>query len=219
MTVANTIETKNYMLEVVYDYSPENPREWDNLGTIVAWHGRYNLSDENYSDIRTFLEEKTFHHFQTQEGLENATDERLWVLFEKEYVWLPVYMYEHGNIALSTESFIGRALHAEWDSGQVGIVFVSKEKIRKEYGVKRVTKKILETVFKVLRAEVEIYSNYLDGNVYGFKLYKKDGEELLDEDSCFGFYGDDFVNNGMEYYMPKEFLEELKQEGLSLDRI
>ncbi len=31
-----------------------------------------------------------------------------------------------------------------WDSGQVGWVFVSKKKVREEYGVKRITESLVE---------------------------------------------------------------------------
>jgi hypothetical protein len=34
---------KGCKIELVYDDSPESPREWDNVGTMVCWHRRYNL--------------------------------------------------------------------------------------------------------------------------------------------------------------------------------
>lgn len=35
-----------YRIRIDYDDSPSSPRENDNLGTMVCWHGRYNLGDE-----------------------------------------------------------------------------------------------------------------------------------------------------------------------------
>lgn len=196
-----TIKKGKKTLSIYYDMTPQNPREWDNLGTIVAWHRRYTLGDEEYSSPRYFLEYHTEKYFSTQEGLENATDKRLMELFKKENIVLPVYMYEHSNIVLRTYSFNDR-----WDSGQVGWIYVSKEKIRKEFNVKRITKKIIQKVKKNLSSEIEVYSEYLDGNVYGYVLEDENGNEI---DSCWGFYGYDFKNNGMTYYLPKEFKEAL----------
>ena len=35
-----------------------------------------------------------------------------------------LYLYDHSGLAMSTESFSGRAPHAECDSGQVGWIYV-----------------------------------------------------------------------------------------------
>lgn len=39
----------------------------------------------------------------------------------------PLYLYDHSGISMSTSSFVGRARHAEWDSGQVGYIYLDKE--------------------------------------------------------------------------------------------
>jgi len=44
---------------IMYDPEPVNPREWDNLGTMVCFHKRYNLGDEPGSK----------HHFETPSQL------------------------------------------------------------------------------------------------------------------------------------------------------
>ncbi len=191
------IETENKVLEIMYDENAQNPRDWDTLGTLVAWHNRYNLSEEDYNDYREFLEDKSSDQYETEEGLENASDKRLMELFQKDNIVLPVFMYEHSGIALNTHGF-----SCPWDSGQVGYIYVSKEKVRKEYGVKRITKKVLGYVESALKSEIEVYSNYVDGNVYGYVLKDSKGEEV---DSCWGFFGYDFKNNGMMDYLPNEF--------------
>lgn len=47
-----------YMLQVMYDTEPLNPREeYDNLGHMMCWHKRYNLGDENrFKDSNAFLQ-------------------------------------------------------------------------------------------------------------------------------------------------------------------
>lgn len=37
---------KRYAIIMKYDQDPINPREYDNLGTMVCWHPRYNLGDK-----------------------------------------------------------------------------------------------------------------------------------------------------------------------------
>ena len=78
--------------------------------------------------------------------------------------------------------------------GIVGFIFISKEKIRKEFNIKRITKKWLEKVTTYLNGEVETYDQYLRGDVYGYKIYEIETcdlgcEHLEDMDSCWGYYG------------------------------
>jgi hypothetical protein len=80
-----------------------------------------------------------------------------------------------------------------WDSGKVGVIFVSKEKVRKEYGWKVITAKRTEQILKYLQGEVETFDQYLRGDVYGFRKIV-DGEEI---ESCWGFYGNDHRESGL----------------------
>jgi hypothetical protein len=70
---------------------------------------------------------------------------------------------------------------------------MSLEDIRKEYNVKRVSKKMRAKIEKYLTGEVETYDQYLTGEVYGFTIEKGEDEEHVD--SCWGFYGynDDYM--------------------------
>lgn len=101
-----------------------------------------------------------------------------------DLVILPLYLYDHTIQSISTGSFVGRAQHAEWDSGQVGYIYADRDMIQKEYG--KCTPETIETVEHALNGEVESYDQYLRGECYGFRLYE-DGEEI---DSCWGFLGD-----------------------------
>jgi hypothetical protein len=108
-----------------------NPREYDNLGTIVAWHRRYAFSD---NDVSTTINGGQLTLVKLDEDL--AVSGSSWNALKYELIKagaaivLPVYLYDHGVQVLSTESFIGRVHHAEWDSGQVGFIFVTKAKLR-----------------------------------------------------------------------------------------
>ena len=102
----------------------------------------------------------------------------------------PLYLYDHSGISISTGSFIGRAPHAEWDSGQVGCVHMDKKTaIYELFELSGGRPKALTDATWKARAEeyIEIdvaeYDNYLTGEVYGYRTF-----EGLDEvDSCWGF--------------------------------
>jgi len=77
---------------------------------------------------------------------------------------------------------------------QIGWIVADKEKIRNEFNVKRISKKLEEKVKEILRNEVKIYNDYLMGNIYCYNVINKDGEII---DNCGGFYGNDFETNGL----------------------
>ncbi len=169
----------NRVLEIKRDDHPESPREWDNLGTIVYGHRRYHLGDVEAWDTEDYL---------------NWNDWRDGEL--KGAIALPVYLYDHSGLTINTTGF-----HCPWDSGQVGWIYVDKEKAREELGVKRIGKHARKRILDILRSEVELFDQYLRGDVYGFVLYE-DGEEI---DSCWGFYS--FEDIVIEY---PEFKEEVE---------
>jgi len=195
--------SEDAVLKIYHDEDCESPRNWDNLGTMVCWHRRYNLGDpHNYRDQEDFwfylAEEISGSTYRAEQMTPSQREEYV----RKNAIILPLYLYDHGVRAMSTTSFIGRAHHAEWDSGQVGWVYVTKAKVREEYGVKRVTKELRRRVISVLKSEVETYSQWLEGDVYGFVLEDAQGNHI---DSCWGFYGTDWMENGMAGHIPAEY--------------
>lgn len=175
------------LLKVQRDDFCLNPREeFDNLGTMVCWHRNYKLGDP--------------HDFKSpSEFLQEVGDIA---------VMLPLYLYDHSGITISTSSF-----SCLWDSGQVGWIYVTKSRLREEFGVRQVTREIIEKAEQILKQEVAIYDCYFRGEVYGFAAFEvADGEvEMLD--SCYGFYGDNPVGNGMIEYVPQEFRPLLTKIG------
>lgn len=156
--------------KIIQDDNPESPREWNNLGTMACWHRRYDLGDEQ-PDVSP---EDYF------EDLDVA-------------VWVPLYLYDHGGITMNTTGF-----HCPWDSGQVGVIYVTRDKLIAEYGDDGPDS--IENARRLLVSEVEVYDQYLRGDVYGF-IIELDEEH---EDSCFGFFGADPEENGMLDHVPDE---------------
>jgi len=163
-----TLKNGNTTLEIHSDDSSDSPRSWYNLGTMFCKHGRYDLGDKHS------YERKYLHRIEANK--------------EGKYIVLPLYLYDHSGITMRTTPF-----SCPWDSGQVGVIFVEKNKVREEYGWKVITAKRKEKILERLKGEVETYDQYLRGEVYGFRKLV-DGEEV---DSCWGFYGSDHRDSGL----------------------
>lgn len=250
-------EKGNLRLEVFADDGGFNPREDDNLSTIVCAHGRYSLGDEQAENIELY---ESWDEWLENEVLKpnGGAD---------EVVFLPVYMYDHSGITINTVGFTCR-----WDSGQLGYIYCTKERFRKETGWKEdelfskdihrtpvvgehvkvkgyedrgsycggfgkvvsyngtdytvdfdwgkalnfknpenivqvSADDILEVMSnraeQMLRDEIELYDMYLRGECYQYSLSRITkceccGEEVKEEvDSCGGFLGTDWKNNGL----------------------
>jgi len=154
-------DPSGFSLELHLDDSNDfNPLiEFDSFGTLVCWHRRSNLGHKNI----TYQEE-------------------LVDIIPKDAIKLPVYLLEHSGQTISLEPF-----NDPWDSGQVGWIFVTREKALEEYSAKKITPKIRERVLAAFRGEIETYDAYLRGEVYGYVVRSPEGDNL---DSCWGFFGE-----------------------------
>jgi len=193
-----TVELDNGKRAIIaYDECPESPRSWDNLGFIVCKKSsRMRLgdaqvtydytSDEDYfAFVGTFVAESPDYRGELLYAYSDYTfgdlsRKALEAMIDREIISLPVYKYEHGRIILNTYGF-----SCPWDSGQIGWIFTTKEKARKWFNVKRLTKKVLQKVLDTLRKEVEQYSQYVDGEVYCVQIQDAQGEVI---DTCGSLY-------------------------------
>jgi hypothetical protein len=165
------------VLEIFEDIDSENPREWDNFGKMVCYHPKYRLPNELDMDLE-------------------SSDWKGYLDMKGAVIVYPLYMLDHGMQTISTNPF-----SCTWDSCQIGFIVATKEEISKNFG--ETTPEVEEKVRKILLAEVQTLDDYLRGNVYCYRTYKvssceccgKSSEENLD--SCCGFYGDNFEENGL----------------------
>jgi len=169
---------KGYVIKIEQDeIIDESPREWSNLGVMVCWHRRCSMGDctvgEAYGKP---IKDKPF--FPTVQELVNY-------IKETRAIFLRVYLYEHSGQTVNTRGFSD-----PWDSGQVGFIYVTKEKVREEFKCKRISKKLKAKVKEILEGEVKIYDQYLRGDIYGYDI-SLNGEDITDG-SCCGFYGYDY---------------------------
>ena len=166
MEPAELIREGNYVIVVHYDQNKKNPRKaYDNLGTMVCSdHRNYSLGDEQVKDWGDWLSralrelglsKDTDKYYDFEQDLENDSPSAIqdaMDMFDKEVIRLPLYLYDHSGITMSTSPFsCGR------DSGQVAFIYVTKEKAEKEYG--NLTKANLEKVTKYMEGEVEVYAS------------------------------------------------------------
>lgn len=227
----NDYETYHYRgckIRVVQDEDPSSPREWDNLGTMVCWHGRYNLGDERPSeDAGVYLtnlatqacrkfsklndDYEQAEHDLCSDDLKFKRIEERWgraraKVLETCYTKLPLYLYDHSGITMSTGKF-----SCAWDSGQVGFIYVSLADVLKEHSLAKGTWKtrvkkheggtesLRDYASRVMTGEVSTYDDFITGSVYGYIAEAPGGEQI---DSCWGYYGYDETKD--DSYMVKD---------------
>lgn len=148
------VKSKGFTLHVEIDENPFDPRECDNLGTMLTWHRRYSLGDMNpYKTSQDFWNDKQLH--------------------ENIFVRQNVYLLDHSGLYLSATPFTAVDPQG-WDSGQVGIIYATKTDVQKEFGDLS-----LETQYKVneiLFNEIEEYNKYLSGTFYQYTIENEEGE-------------------------------------------
>lgn len=202
MNTVETIQLKGNVRVEIYQYdSPESPREWDNLGTMVCFHRRMNLGD-------------TDHGFRSSDDLKEYLDS-----LHGKYIGLYIRAYEHSGITITSDPIkaVSYPYNDQWDSGWLGMIFVTYEKIIKEYGWKYITSKRAKRIRGYLQNEVKTYDQYLTGDVYGYVTYCNQCESELD--SCWGFYGSNWEENGLLEYAQGSECKDCKDLLTRLDSI
>lgn len=214
---------KAYQINILVDDDPTNPRkEFDNLFTMACSHNRYNLGDKG---IKEDSIEKHMAYVMREDGIldimsnyyfdsygEHKSDEAIIKKFTKHYIWEYVSLYDHSGISMSVGASSG------WDSGVVGIIYCSKDRLKSEQSFNNFTKKRLDLADRILHSEVDIYDDYLRGSVYGYTVKAIPTQPTLldlpdhvycdtdfeEEDveeigSCWGFFGDHHKSGILDY--------------------
>lgn len=206
-----TTDGRKLRLVIEQDELLEDPRSWDNLGTMLCCHRNYSLGDCNSNkETEEQLAEICRKYGKSDEEIDEMTfaEEVQFILNQDDICGLPLYITDHSGISMRTYRFDA------WDSSFVGLIFVEKDFylaqmcLKDEEGWKEKAK-------ETLKSEVETYSDFLEGNVYEWTLYEPtvvirqsmDGKELsrkIDEegemvDSMGGFY-DPTLEDVEEYF-------------------
>lgn len=194
------------------DSDSMSPRECDNVGTMVCWHRRYTLGDEQpkVSDREWLLKlaDELVGGFKTD--IENVSDANIVRVLDK-YVCasLPLYLYDHSGITMNTTGFACR-----WDSGRVGWIYVTWELARRKWTGS--DDEIRAAAIACLLSEVKVYDQYISNEVYRFVVeqYDQDDGVWVEVDACGGFYGSDPRENGMLEHWDEETRAHFEQCGV-----
>lgn len=214
-----------YTLTLKQDYDAENPREWDNVCTMICWNRSYRLGDRHsFNNPDEFMQhlylDVTGKHWCDEHDDDYWKDIYEELLATDLVLIKPIRAYEHSGIALSTSD--SYPFNDRWDSYFAGFIFVTKETIFKECsGITEENWK--ERADEYIEGEIETYNQYFSGEIYGYILTKKETqqekcphcgevlsecEEDVEVQSCWGFYGDVLEDNGILYQLDDlEFVE------------
>lgn len=176
------------LLEIFYD-DVNNPREeQDNLGYFYTLEGKYISPDGKDTDIYRIMIEtgqnasnEQNHILEMTRRINAETDEKVEAVY-------PVYRYEHGNVLYRRGSVTG------FDYSNCGFYIIT-DKTHSNYG------KHAKPIEALIDGELEEYTAWANGEVYGFRLYGQDGNEI---DACGGFYDLESIKE----YLPKEWKNE-----------
>jgi hypothetical protein len=200
------IKYKGLIIKIEHDEFADSPREWDNLGTMICFHRKYTLGDEQKEidkEVYYKLNEKTGIEEEVHCGSWDDIKEQIEYKYGELAIILPLGLYDHSGITM----YVGND-HDRWDGGQVGFIFVTEAQIKKEYGVLKVTKEKKELAESVLRSEVEIYDQYLRGDIWGYRVVDNEDEDAFTFNSVWGFYGTDeaiaAAKEAVDYYIANE---------------
>lgn len=183
--------------ELVYDQHAANPRrDCDNLGTIIIAPNKAHwiANRDDVVDTSICLGKNPYEHW------ENLRREQLKLRKSEIAIAYPITKYEHGEISLQLGYKQGG-----WDYNVSGFVYVTKETLRKEYGVKRITKSIIECAKNHIQDELDTLTRWLNGDCYGWQIKEYaldddglDWEEVDTLDACWGYLDPDYALAAMK---------------------
>jgi len=188
-----------------------DPRQWDNVGTMVYFGSQYKLGDEQYRSEGEWLAKMLIElslECDTEEWGEFLLDveadvsvsmKAAWAMVEKGVIALPLYICDHGGLTISNVSFF------RWTSGHVGYIYVTNERVYSEFGLSVTNDKIID----ILRGETEEYEKWLTGDVWYVVVVDGDGDDL---DSCGGILGRERADE-----LGREMLEACRESGCEHD--
>lgn len=150
-----------FVVEIYYDPYPPNPRYGFHYGTMYCSHSQYTLGDVQFDDW-----------------------DKQYASFDPNGIILPIFLYDSNGITLSSTQS-----NSAWNFGlgsaqQVGWIYMSPQEIRKEFSVKNITKRLREEIAEIFAEEIDEYSAFLEGDIYGYVI-KDENDNTLD--TCWGY--------------------------------
>ena len=185
------INTKtNEALQLAYDPDGglDSPREWDNLVTLWLFDNASSSDDGNHPQdmdeaLINMLGEPDYQELMhPRMGRFDGLSDTFYQLgYKHGYLLQPVTRFEHSQVRYYRGAGMG------FDYAVCGMIFVALKDIRQEYQVSRITKSIRQRVLHEMDAELETFTNYVNGEVYSIEYYA-DANDMDLMDSVSGIY-------------------------------
>lgn len=204
---------KDHLIRIYHDSDPLNPREeWDNFGSMVFLNKHYRSPDK--CDQLTMPE--LWQEYGSREELHAIVNAHIAVM-KRRGLKLSDIKYELIN-AGENDSFVidhelsdhpfkqfpdaifAIELPSAWfrRGSDSGYIYCTREKAEKEFTTEWLTaqgKTLEQCVMALLQSEIDTYDAYVNGDCYGFKIFKtmtdEHGHTYTSDDateSCWGFY-------------------------------
>jgi len=174
-------------LVIKYDTDAESPRHEDNIGFFFTNEKRYNSPDGIDHVLYNIMMETQFCAGDTETHIKRIKKEAQEAGIHITDIY-PVYRHEHGNVLYLRGKAKG------FDDSNCGFYIVTTETIEGETYTQ-------ESIEKAIDAELKTYTQWMNGDVYGFILHDEDGEH---QDSCWGFYSLEDIRE----HLPEEWKDE-----------
>jgi hypothetical protein len=183
-------EYKGYTIKIYPDYDYDTSDEFTSPGnfhTFGRWNGyklfqhegRAHEWPEHLNDTYKILPQYISDY--ASYGTRSIPDEEAaiksvekWT--DKHLLMLPVYVYEHGGVTMSTGAY-----SCAFDSGQAGYIYISRKEARAA-GYKTDAQ-----VYDAMRDYIKYLAALCEGSVYGYTV-ERDGDIVA---SCWGYVDTD----------------------------
>jgi hypothetical protein len=186
------IKINGWTVEIDHDPDASSPREDTHGCELVYSHRRYDFPNDagiNFGDFSGWA--AVAAHLKDELGA---------------LAMAPVYMIDHSGIAFRTAADFSDCDPGQWDSGQIGIAYVTPQNWADTQGTAWTGSEAdTEQALKLMAGEVEVYGWYANGETFAYAITDpRDGEVA---DSCAGYYGYDAVMEAAREAAMSEKLE------------
>lgn len=183
-------EINEFVSDLIPDENPDDPFDW--ISDVIhfgLYHRRYNFTRNNENmDVDAFQDFVAEH------------------IDDPEYVFLPVYMFEHDSVSFSFESF-----NDYFDSGKLGYIWAKLPELKKEYWVGN-----KEEAIKTMKDIAQEVFCYWSGDVWLAQITDASSNRVIAK-SDYSLFGYNYAKNEAELMLGEVKGTIPVQEELALD--
>jgi len=166
-----SIDYKDYKINVYQDMDYHSPELYDGDDKdlfLTAYHRDFSVDSKIISKSECVA--LATCDYDGDDDLKTRCQE-----LKKQYHYFDLEAYIHSGVVLAL-SYEGNFVDRKWDVSQLGMVFASKKEFKTRDKARQAALSLIET-----------WNDDLSGNVHGYMIENKNGNEF---GGCWGFYGD-----------------------------